>query len=100
MTIVLALVTFAVRFFGVFAGQRLPQRGPWAKGLNALPGCLIVALVTVLLVDGAADEWIGALIALAVAVVTRSLPLTMVAGILKRVGAASLRVNVISPAGC
>ena len=82
LIIVLAIVTLAIRVLGVFVGQRLPQQGPWAKGLNALPGCLIVSLVTVLLVEGDLNEWVGALIALAVAVFTRSLPLTMIVGIL------------------
>lgn len=82
LTFLLAAITLGTRVLGVAVGQRLPQTGPWAKGLNALPGCLIVSLVAVMLVGGAWDEWMGALVALLVAVLTRSLPLTMMTGII------------------
>jgi uncharacterized membrane protein len=77
----LAIATFAIRISGVLLGQRLPQRGPWARSLKALPGCLIVSLVTVLLISGGPLEWIAGLIAAVVALFTRNLPLTMIAGI-------------------
>lgn len=77
----LAAGTFAARIAGVVIGGRLPQSGPWARALQALPGSLIIALVTMSLLSGGAAEWIAGTAALAVAVVTRNLPLTMVAGI-------------------
>jgi uncharacterized membrane protein len=49
--------------------------------LNALPGCLLVSLVAVALLSGGPKEWAAAVIALAVAIVTKSLPLTMAVGI-------------------
>ena len=77
----LAVATFAIRMSGVLLGEKLPTTGPWARGLEALPGCLIVSLVAVLLLGGGPAEWMAGVIALAVAVYTRNLPLTMVAGI-------------------
>ncbi len=81
LTLLLAAATFSIRFLGVVLGQHIPTTGPWARALNALPGCLIVSLVAVLLAKGGPNEWIGGAIALAVAFATRSLPLTMVVGI-------------------
>ncbi len=74
--------TFAIRLSGFWLGQRLPTAGGWARGLSALPGCLILALVAIQLVKGGPAEWGAALAALATALATRNLPLTMLAGIL------------------
>ena len=71
-----------IRLGGYYLGAALPLTGPWARGLKALPGTLITALVTLQLMQGGVNEWIAGLAALAVAVATRSLPLTMIAGIL------------------
>jgi uncharacterized membrane protein len=81
ITLLLAAATFSIRFLGVVLGRHVPATGPWARGLNALPGCLIVSLVAVLLARGGPEEWIGAAIALGVAFATRNLPVTMVVGI-------------------
>ena len=77
----LTVATFAIRLSGILMGQRLPQDGGWARGLNALPGSLIVALVSVSLLSGGPKEWLAGGIAAVVAVVTRNLPITMGAGI-------------------
>jgi uncharacterized membrane protein len=77
----LSVGTFAIRLSGILLGQRLPQSGGWASALNALPGCLLVSLVAVALLSGGPKEWAAAAIALAVAIVTKSLPLTMAVGI-------------------
>jgi uncharacterized membrane protein len=77
----LAVLTFAIRLTGYLVGARLPATGRWARAFDALPGCLIAALVTLLLVDAGRIEALAAAIALAVAVLTRSLPVTMLAGI-------------------
>jgi uncharacterized membrane protein len=77
----LTVATFAIRLSGVLLGQRLPQGGGWARALNALPGCLLVSLVAVALVSGGPKEWTAAVVAVAVAILTGSLPLTMAAGI-------------------
>lgn len=80
--IVLMLGTFAIRLGGVLIGNRLPRKGAWARALNALPGSLIIALVGVLILSGGLIEWLAGAVALATAIVTRNLLLTMAAGIL------------------
>jgi uncharacterized membrane protein len=77
----LAVATFAIRLSGALLGQRIPNVGGWARALDALPGCLLVSLVSVALLSGGPKEWIAAAVAIAVAIVTRNLPLTMAAGI-------------------
>ncbi|MEO0729081.1 MAG: AzlD domain-containing protein [Pseudomonadota bacterium] len=84
---VLAMATFAIRLTGALVGQRLPNHGPWARGLNALPGCLILSLIVAIVARGGPPEWIAAAASLGVAVATRSLPLTMAAGVLTVVAA-------------
>lgn len=83
-TIILGLIAanLVIRLGGYYLGAALPQTGPWARGLKALPGTLITALVTLQLMQGGVNEWIAGAMALATALLTRSLPLTMIAGIL------------------
>ncbi len=81
VTLALAAVTLLIRLSGVWVGHRLPQTGPVARGINALPGCLIVALVATLLMSGGPVEWLAGAIAAATALATRSLALTMAVGI-------------------
>jgi uncharacterized membrane protein len=83
-TVILGLTAanLVIRLGGYYLGAALPQRGPWARGLKALPGTLITALVTLQLMQGGPNEWIAASAALATAIASRSLPLTMVTGIL------------------
>lgn len=77
----LALLTFIIRLSGIVLGRRIPQSGPWVRALQALPGSLLIALVTVSVVSGGWLEWLAAAIALGVAIVTNSLPITMLVGI-------------------
>jgi len=77
----LAGATFVIRMAGAVLGQRLPQQGSWARALTALPGCLIVALVSVSLLSGGPNEWIAGACAALTALMTRNLPLTMAVGI-------------------
>ncbi|QFT61763.1 AzlD family protein [Roseivivax sp. THAF30] len=77
----LALGTFAIRLGGYLLGASIPESGPWARALQALPGCLIAALLAVILVQAEPAEWTAASVALAVALLSRSLPLTMLAGV-------------------
>ncbi|NQW01496.1 MAG: AzlD domain-containing protein [Rhodospirillales bacterium] len=79
--LLLAVATFAIRMCGALLGQRLPQQGSWARALKALPGSLIVALVSVSLLAGGPAEWVAGAIALVVATLTRNLVLTMAVGI-------------------
>ena len=78
----LALANVTIRLGGYYLGAALPQTGPVARGLKALPGTLIMALVTLQLINGGVAEWAAGAVALAVAIATRSLPLTMLAGII------------------
>jgi uncharacterized membrane protein len=77
----LAIATFAIRLSGILLGQRIPRDGAWARALNALPGCLLISLVSVALLSGGPKEWAAAAVAIGVAIVSSSLPLTMAAGI-------------------
>jgi uncharacterized membrane protein len=77
----LAAATFSIRMAGAMLGARLPKSGAWARALQALPGCLIVALVSVSLLSGGPNEWIAGAIAAVVATLSRSLLATMVGGI-------------------
>ncbi|MEJ2123968.1 MAG: AzlD domain-containing protein [Alphaproteobacteria bacterium] len=77
----LTAATFAIRLSGVLLGQRLPQHGRWASALRALPGSLIVALVSVSLLSGGPREWAAGGFAAIAAVLTRSLLFTMGVGI-------------------
>lgn len=77
----LAIGTFASRLSGVLIGQRIPREGAWARGLRALPGCLIISLVAVSLFSGGARELGAGIVAAIVAIATRNLPITMASGI-------------------
>ncbi len=76
-----AALTLSIRLGGILMGQRLPRRGPWARGLRALPGCLIVALVCVLLSGGGPPEWLAGAIAAVAAFLSRNLLVTMLVGV-------------------
>ncbi len=78
----LAIGTFAIRLGGYVVGARLPTSGAWARAFNAMPGCLIAALMTVTLAQGGPTEWGAAVVALIIALLTGNLPLTMLAGII------------------
>lgn len=77
----LAGLTFAIRLAGYVVGAHLPATGRWARAFDALPGCLIAALVTLLLAEAGHIEGVAAVVAFTVAAATRSLPVTMIAGI-------------------
>ncbi len=77
----LALGTFAIRFGGARLGQAIPAHGPAARALNALPGCLIVALVATSMLSGGWREWTAGAVALAAAAFTRNVPAAMACGI-------------------
>ena len=81
--VILALTagTFAIRLLGVVIGQRIPDDGAWARGLRALPGCLIVSLVAVSVLSGGPREWGAGMIAAVVAAATKSLLITMASGV-------------------
>ena len=76
----LAGASFVIRLGGYVLAMRLPQSGGWARGMEALPGCMIVALVAVMMLNGSRVEWIAGAIVLGFAAKTRSLPISMLVG--------------------
>ena len=76
----LGVVSFAIRLTGYLLASQIPQDGMWARALQALPGCLIVSLVSLMMLNGTMLEWISAAMVLAIAAITRKPTLAMFAG--------------------
>ena len=76
----LGVVSFAIRLTGYLLASQIPQDGMWARALQALPGCLIVSLVSLMMLNGTILEWISAVMVLAIAAITRKPTLAMFAG--------------------
>ena len=76
----LGVVSFAIRLTGYLLASQIPQDGMWARALQALPGCLIVSLVSLMMLNGTMLEWISAVMVLALAAITRKPTLAMFAG--------------------
>ena len=72
--------SFAIRLSGFLLASQIPQDGMWARSLHALPGCLIVSLVSLMMLNGTMLEWISAVMVLAIAAITRKPTLAMFAG--------------------
>jgi len=81
MTIIgLCGASFAIRLSGYLLASRIPQDGMWARALQALPGCLIASLVSLMMLNGTILEWISAVMVLALAAITRKPTFAMFAG--------------------
>ena len=81
MTIIgLGVASFAIRLSGYLLASQIPQDGMWARALQALPGCLIVSLVSLMMLNGTMLEWISAVMVLALAAIARKPTLAMFAG--------------------
>ena len=81
MTIIgLGGASFAIRLSGYLLASQIPQDGMWARALQALPGCLIASLVSLMMLNGTLLEWISAVMVLAIAAITRKPTLAMFAG--------------------
>lgn len=78
----LALGTFMIRAGGYFFASRIPSKGLIARMLQALPGCLISSLLTVLLLVADPIEWWAACAAMLTAFWTKNLLLTMFIGVM------------------
>lgn len=76
----LAAASYAIRLGGYLLALRLPQEGGWARGMEALPGCLIIALVALMMINGGAIEWAAGATVFLVAAKTRNLPISMLVG--------------------
>ncbi|WP_295808923.1 AzlD domain-containing protein [uncultured Nitratireductor sp.] len=80
LILVLALAAFAIRVLGLIAGDAIrSSRFAWV--LDDLPGLIIVSLVASSLAGETIGTWLAAAIALLIAHVTRSVILTMCAGV-------------------
>ena len=77
----LGLISFLIRISGFILASHLPKNGAWARGLDALPGCLIVSLVTLMMIYGSALEWITGIIVLVMSAITRKPNVAMFCGI-------------------
>ena len=81
MTIIgLGGASFAIRLSGYLLASQIPQDGMWARALQALPGCLIASLVSLMMLNGTMLEWISAVMVLAISAITRKPTLAMFAG--------------------
>ena len=78
----LGVVSFAIRLTGYLLASQIPQDGMWARALQALPGCLIVSLVSLMMLNGTMLEWISAVMVLAIAAITRKPTVAMFAGMM------------------
>lgn len=81
MTIIgLCGASFAIRLSGYLLASQIPQDGMWARALQALPGCLIASLVSLMMLNGTILEWISAVMVLALAAITRKPTFAMFVG--------------------
>ena len=81
MTIIgLCGASFAIRLSEYLLASQIPQDGMWARALQALPGCLIASLVSLMMLNGTILEWISAVMVLALAAITRKPTFAMFAG--------------------
>jgi uncharacterized membrane protein len=81
MTIIgLGGASFVIRLSGYLLASQIPQDGMWARALQALPGCLIASLVSLMMLNGTMLEWISAVMVLAIAAITQKPTLAMFAG--------------------
>lgn len=77
----LALATFAIRFAGLIAGDRIrTSRHAWL--LEDLPGLIVVSLVVSSVAGQPFHYWIAAGLALGIATATNNLIVTMAGGLL------------------
>lgn len=76
----LGAASYAIRLGGVLLARRLPQTGAWARGMEALPGCLIISLVALMMLEGGTVEWGAGVVVFLCALVTRNLALSLLVG--------------------
>ena len=78
----LGLFSFLIGLSGYLLASQVPQQGAWARSLQALPGCLIVSLVSLMMLNGSMLEWISGTLVLIIAAVTRKPTIAMFLGML------------------
>ena len=77
----LAAATIGFRLAGLTIGDALAHVPGVAKAFDLLPGCLIVSLICVAVAESGRAALLAAVVAIAVAVPSRSLVLTMIPGV-------------------
>jgi len=86
----MAIGTFTIRVAGTMAGGLIARSKPLARVLETLPGCLIIALVAVAVMEGGLNALIAAMAATMVAILSQSLVATMIVGM----GVAAMLANI------
>ena len=80
LIIALAVAAFSIRVLGLYSGDAIrSSRLAWM--LDELPGLIVVSLVASSLAGQSMGTWFAAAIALAIAVATNHVVLTMCAGV-------------------
>ena len=77
-----SLATYAYRLGGLSLARRLPRQGPLKRAMDALPGCILVALVAPAALQSGPWGVAGALLAAVITVITKNLFAAMAAGML------------------
>lgn len=80
LIIILGLGAYGIRFLGLIGGNAINANPKFKRILDNLPGCLVVALVASSLADAEPITWLAATIALAAAIITNHVVLTMLIG--------------------
>ncbi|MAL80243.1 MAG: branched-chain amino acid transporter [Sneathiella sp.] len=76
----LAVGAYGLRLAGLIGGQAIIRNARLKTLLDDLPGCLIVALVAASLANSDLTVWLAALFALAVAILSNNVVITMALG--------------------
>lgn len=76
-----SIITYGLRLGGLLLSDRLPKTGPARRFLDALPGTILISLVVPGAVHAGTPGMVGLGSCLLVYVRSRSLLLTMIAGV-------------------
>ncbi len=77
----LAVASYGVRLAGLIGGRAIAANPRLKPFLDDLPGCLVVGLVASSLAGEPVVTWLAALVALAVAIASNNVVVTMAAGL-------------------
>jgi uncharacterized membrane protein len=77
----MSLATYATKAGGFWALDRIELSDSVREALDALPGGIIVAILTVRLLDGGPTEWTAGIVVVLVAYRTENVLLAMAAGV-------------------
>ena len=77
----LAITSFIIRLTGYILASRLPEGGLWTKGLDALPGSIMVALVSLMMINGNVYEWMAGAVVLGTVALTGNVASAVLLGV-------------------